>query len=100
MRSELVGELTSAVTSIGDLNVSADQHLEKLRPDILDLHPREPSIVTVHPNPISVDCRRSLPPFGARLVALSSSSLGLSIVTSLEAGVSGIEEREVVAVVE
>ncbi|KZV27281.1 hypothetical protein F511_17677 [Dorcoceras hygrometricum] len=54
----------------GDLNVSADQHLGPLFFAI----------------------------FGAILVALSSSSLGLSIDTSLETGVVGFEEREVVAV--
>ncbi|KZV24529.1 putative leucine-rich repeat receptor-like protein kinase [Dorcoceras hygrometricum] len=52
----------------------------------------------VHPNHISFDCRRFTPPFRARLVALRSSSLGLSIDTSLETGVSGIEEHEAVAV--
>ncbi|KZV50409.1 polycomb group protein EMBRYONIC FLOWER 2-like [Dorcoceras hygrometricum] len=46
----------------------------------------------------SVDCRRSSPPFGVRFVALSSSSLRLLIDTSLETGVAGFEEREVVAV--
>ncbi|KZV29508.1 hypothetical protein F511_24011 [Dorcoceras hygrometricum] len=56
------------------------------------------SIFTVHPNPISVDCRRFSPPLGARLVALSSSSLGLSIDTSLETEVTGFEEHEVVTV--
>ncbi|KZV36727.1 hypothetical protein F511_07996 [Dorcoceras hygrometricum] len=49
-------------------------------------------------NPISVDCRRFSPPFGVILVALRSSSLGLSISTSFEAGVAGFEEREVVPV--
>ncbi|KZV34136.1 hypothetical protein F511_19226 [Dorcoceras hygrometricum] len=44
------------------------------------------------------DCRHFSPPFGVRLVALSSSSLRLSISTSLETGVAGIEEHEVVAV--
>ncbi|KZV24205.1 hypothetical protein F511_19848 [Dorcoceras hygrometricum] len=39
---------------------------------------------TVHSNPISFDFHRFTPPFGARLVALSSSSLGLLIDTSLE----------------
>ncbi|KZV52492.1 hypothetical protein F511_13764 [Dorcoceras hygrometricum] len=57
MRSELVGELISAVTSFGDLN----------------------------------------PPFGARLVEMSSYFLGISIDTSLETGVTRIKEREVVA---
>ncbi|KZV44798.1 hypothetical protein F511_35454 [Dorcoceras hygrometricum] len=52
--------------------------------------------VNVHPNPISVDCRRFSSPFGARLAALSSSSLGLSIDTSLETGVAGFEEHEFV----
>ncbi|KZV36319.1 hypothetical protein F511_25419 [Dorcoceras hygrometricum] len=56
------------------------------------------SIGTVHPNPIFVDFRRFMPPFGARLIALSSSSLGLLIDTNLETGVAGFEEREVVAV--
>ncbi|KZV36339.1 bifunctional monodehydroascorbate reductase and carbonic anhydrase nectarin-3-like [Dorcoceras hygrometricum] len=58
----------------------------------------QPSIGTVHPNPISIDCRRFMSPFGARLVALSSSSLEHSIDTSLETGVAEIEEREAVAV--
>ncbi|KZV52512.1 protein ECERIFERUM 1-like [Dorcoceras hygrometricum] len=57
-------------------------------------------IATVHSNPISVDCHRFSPPFGARLVALSSSSLGLLIGTSLETGVAGIEEREAITVLE
>ncbi|KZV48234.1 hypothetical protein F511_26779 [Dorcoceras hygrometricum] len=35
-------------------------------------------------NPIYFDCRRFMLPFGARLVALGSSSLDLSIDTSLE----------------
>ncbi|KZV44269.1 hypothetical protein F511_10388 [Dorcoceras hygrometricum] len=52
----------------------------------------------VRPNPISIDCRHFTPPFGARLVALSSSSLERSIDTSLETGVAGFEEHEVVAV--
>ncbi|KZV44634.1 hypothetical protein F511_26093 [Dorcoceras hygrometricum] len=58
--------------------------------------PDNPSIGTVHPNPISVDCRRFSLPFGARLVALSLSSLGISI--DMETGIAGFEEREVVAV--
>ncbi|KZV56631.1 myosin-11-like [Dorcoceras hygrometricum] len=49
-------------------------------------------------NPISVDSRRFTPPFGARLVVLSSSSLERLIDTSMETGVAGIEEREAVAV--
>ncbi|KZV32866.1 receptor-like protein 12 [Dorcoceras hygrometricum] len=55
------------------------------------------NIATVRSNPISIDCCRFSPPFGARLVALRSSSLGLSIDTSLETGVTGFEEREEVA---
>ncbi|KZV22294.1 ribulose bisphosphate carboxylase small chain, chloroplastic-like [Dorcoceras hygrometricum] len=53
---------------------------------------------TVHTNPISVDCRRFTPPFGERLVALSSSSLEHLIDTILETGFVGFVEREVVAV--
>ncbi|KZV46772.1 hypothetical protein F511_15332 [Dorcoceras hygrometricum] len=51
-------------------------------------------------NPIFVDCHRFSPPFGERLVALSSSSPGISICTSLETGVVGFEEHEAVTVLE
>ncbi|KZV47741.1 hypothetical protein F511_40158 [Dorcoceras hygrometricum] len=48
-------------------------------------------------NAILINCRRFTPPFGARLVALSSSSLGLSIDTNLETWIDILREREVVA---
>ncbi|KZV50865.1 hypothetical protein F511_12753 [Dorcoceras hygrometricum] len=46
----------------------------------------------------SFDCRRFTPPFGVRLVVLSSSPLDLSIGTILEPWVGVLRECEVVAV--
>ncbi|KZV38294.1 hypothetical protein F511_33681 [Dorcoceras hygrometricum] len=45
-----------------------------------------------------MDCRRFMPPFGGRLVVLSSSSLGLLIDTSLGFLIEELREHEVVSV--
>ncbi|KZV14172.1 hypothetical protein F511_14619 [Dorcoceras hygrometricum] len=83
-----------------DVNVGhrADRHLEYFR-----------TLYSLSSSTITLDCYCSpesyfrrfpsfSPSFGARLVALSSSSLRLSIDTSLETGVVGFEEHEVVTV--
>ncbi|KZV35832.1 hypothetical protein F511_25545 [Dorcoceras hygrometricum] len=60
------------------------------------------SQITLHwycsSEPYSINCHRFTPPFGVIMVALSSSSLERSTDTSLEIGVAGFEESEVVAV--
>ncbi|KZV35468.1 small subunit processome component 20 [Dorcoceras hygrometricum] len=71
------------------------QHLVHFEPDILIFIPDNPRLVLFIR---TLFYRRFTPPFGVRLVALSSYSLQRSIHSSLETGVDGFEEHKVVAV--
>ncbi|KZV16319.1 mitogen-activated protein kinase-binding protein 1 [Dorcoceras hygrometricum] len=87
-----------ALADTWGFKLSVDENLEYFR-----------TLYSLSSSPITLDCycssepyfrrlRHFTLPFGARLVALSSSYIWLSIDTSLETGVAGFEEREVVAV--
>ncbi|KZV46712.1 Ribulose bisphosphate carboxylase small chain 1A [Dorcoceras hygrometricum] len=97
----LFGQVWMSVSGICCENVTPMlRHFVKVFSNLVFLIfiPDNPRLVLFIRTLFSIDCRRFTPPFGARLVALSSSYLGLSIDTSLKTGVIGIEEREVVAV--